>query len=106
MVDRYVLHQWGWNGDRRRCNCDSFRALVARGGISAICPEEPSIGIRPVVAQARRKRALPAGTNWGGSSCYLAASRNALTGRTDRFPGARDIGERLAISLCQDRPLK
>jgi len=29
--------------------------MRARGGISAICPQEPSIGIRPVVAQARRK---------------------------------------------------
>src|SRR6516162_8235207 len=36
MVDRYVLHQRGWNGDRCRCNCNSSRALVARGGISAI----------------------------------------------------------------------
>ena len=75
MVDRYVLHQRGWNGDRCRCNCDSFRALVARGGISANCPQEPSIGIRPVVAQAQRKLALPTGTNWGGPSCYRAASR-------------------------------
>jgi hypothetical protein len=89
----------GWNGDRCRCNCDSFRTLVARGGISAICPQEPSIGIRPVVAQARRKLALPTGTNWGGPSCYRAASRIALTCWTDGFAGAREIGERRRRSV-------
>src|SRR5580704_11788828 len=99
MVDRYVLYQRGWNGDRCRCNCDSFRALVARGGISAICPQEPSVGIRPVVAQARRKLALPKGTNWGGPSCYRAASRIALTCWTDGYAGARDIGERRRRSV-------
>ena len=107
MVDRYVLHQRGWNGDRCRCNCDSFRALVARGGISANCPQEPSIGIRPVVAQARRKLALPTGTNWGGPSCYRAASRIALTCWTDGFAeGSRDIGERRrrSSSSGRDRP--
>ena len=88
MVDRYVLHQRGWNGDRCRCNCNSFRALVARGGISANCPQEPSIGIRPVVAQARRKLALSTGTNWGGPSYYRAASRIALTCWTDGFAEA------------------
>ena len=96
MVDRYVLHQRGANGDRCRCNCNSFRALVARGGISANCPQETSIGIRPVVAQARRKLALSTGTNWGGPSCYRAASRIALTRWTDGFveAGAGDIGGR------------
>ena len=88
MVDRYVLHQRGGNGDRCRCNCNSFRALVARGGISANCPQETSIGIRPVVAQARRKLALSTGTNWGGPSCYRAASRIALTCWTDGFAKA------------------
>src|SRR5947199_10868858 len=99
MVDRYVLHQRGGNADRCRCNCDSFRALVARGGISAICPQEPSIGICPVVAQARRKLGLPTGTNWGGPSCYRAASRNALTYWTDGFAGARDFGARRGRSV-------
>jgi len=45
------------------------------------------------VAQARRKLALSAGTNWGGPSCYRAASRIALTCWTDGFAeaGAGDI---------------
>jgi hypothetical protein len=96
-VDRYVLHQRGWNGDRCRCNCNSFRALVARGGISANCSQEPSIGIRPLVAQARRKLALATRTtNWRGPSCYRAASRIALICWTDGFAeaGSRDIGAR------------
>jgi hypothetical protein len=107
-VDRYVLHQRGWNGDRCRCNCNSFRALVARGGISANCSQEPSIGIRPLVAQARRKLALSTGTNWRGPSCYRAASRIALICWTDDFAeaGARDdIGEKRRRSSSADAVL-
>jgi hypothetical protein len=60
-----------------RCNCNSFRLLVARGGISAVCPQDPSIGIRPVVARAPGKLALLTGTNWGGPSCF-AQHRNCI----------------------------
>jgi hypothetical protein len=49
---------------------------VARGGISAICPQDPSIGIRPVVAQAQGKLALLA--RIGEDRRVIAQHRNCI----------------------------